>query len=260
MNGSAVATVGDNTIDRYVGGAVHVGGNAVNVAVQLRLLGIAAGYFGAIGDDENGKTVATVLEHVGVETEGVVIAKGATALTEIALTADGDRVFMSEEFGVTADYFPSHDELEAIAMHRWVHIGMLPRSRELVASLRSRNPGIAISQDCAVAAGYAGLDVAFCSAGESKAAADDLARDAVSGGARLAVITRGPAGVLAFDGNTYWEREAVPVEVVDTTGAGDSFIAGFVAARLSGGAVSSCLDAGAAAAARTCGHVAGFPQ
>lgn len=261
MSSSArVAVVGDNTVDRYLGGPEYIGGNALNVAVQLRLLGVEVTYFGAVGDDGDGREIAGALRRQGVGTDGLVTANGATAVTEIRLTPEGDRVFVREDFGVTAHYRPSDAELARIAEHDWVHIGMLPRPAEFVRRLRAVAPDIRISQDCAVSSGFAGLDVAFCSAGEDETAALRAAEDALSAGAALAVVTRGAAGALASDGRDEWRCAAMPVDVVDTTGAGDSFIAGFIAARRDGAPVPGALEAGARVAARTCGHVGGFPQ
>ncbi len=53
---------------------------------------------------------------------------------------------------------------------------------------------------------------------------------------------------------------ARPVDVVDTLGAGDTFIAGFLAARLGGGSLQYCLEAGRNLASDTCRHLGGFPQ
>jgi fructoselysine 6-kinase len=50
------------------------------------------------------------------------------------------------------------------------------------------------------------------------------------------------------------------VDVVDTTGAGDSYIAGFLAARAAGSDVPQSMRAGARVAARTCGHLGAWPQ
>ncbi|MFT4221007.1 MAG: PfkB family carbohydrate kinase, partial [Microbacterium sp.] len=194
MRRPSVAAVGDNTIDRYSDGSVLVGGNALNVAVQARLAGVPAAYFGAIGRDEDGALIAAALRANQVAADGLVAADGPTAVTQIRLTPDGDRVFEREDFGVTAEYEPSDADLALIARHAWVHIGMLPRAAAFVRRLRAIAPSIHISQDCAVAHGFAHLDVAFCSAGEDERAAIRVARDAVRRGASLAVATRGAAG------------------------------------------------------------------
>ncbi|MGN6379237.1 MAG: PfkB family carbohydrate kinase [Gaiellales bacterium] len=58
-----VASIGDNCIDRYVGSLkrTHVGGNALNVAVGLARAGRRVVYAGAVGDDEDGRTVLAAL-------------------------------------------------------------------------------------------------------------------------------------------------------------------------------------------------------
>jgi len=63
-----------------------------------------------------------------------------------------------------------------------------------------------------------------------------------------------------MDGSLRAETGIRPVEIVDTTGAGDSFIAGFLAAFLGRAPLQRCLEAGRDHASRTCTHVGGFPQ
>jgi Sugar kinases, ribokinase family len=259
---TSFAVVGDNTIDRYLGerDVQYAGGNALNVAAQLSAHDERVGYYGAIGLDADGGYIEGVARAHGIELAGLSRMPGATAVTRIRLEPSGDRVFEREDFGVTVEYFPDDAAVERIAAADRVHIGMLPRAAELVEELRGRNPSVAISQDCAVSRGYRGLDVAFCSVGEGSADPHDRALEAIAGGARVAVVTRGADGALAFDGDRWWERVAVPITPVDTTGAGDSFIAGFIRARRKGATVPESLDEGAAWAAATCLHVAGFPQ
>jgi fructoselysine 6-kinase len=67
-------------------------------------------------------------------------------------------------------------------------------------------------------------------------------------------------GSLVFDGEHWWRQRALPVEVVDTTGAGDSFAAGFLSAFARRLPLPECLESGAAAAAETCQHRGGFRQ
>ncbi|MDQ0576751.1 PfkB family carbohydrate kinase [Agromyces albus] len=268
-----VAAVGDNTIDRYVGDERdrYVGGNAYNVAAQLAGRGRDVAYFGAVGEDGNARAIARGLHRAGVDAVGLVTARGATAVTTIRVDA-GERVFESEEFGVTADYFPSEEHLELLAGARWVHVGMLPRADELRERLAARRgagraagPGLggglgpAVSQDCAVTQGFTGLDVAFGSVGEH-GDARTWALSALAGGAATAVVTRGAAGAIATDGSAWFEQPAVPVEVVDTTGAGDAFIAGYIDARVNGLDQPAALNQGARWAAAACGHRGGWPH
>lgn len=266
-----VAAVGDNTIDRYVGDEHdrYVGGNACNVSAQLAGRGREVAYFGAVGEDGNARAIARGLHRAGVDAVGLVTARGATAVTTIRVDA-GERVFEREEFGVTADYFPSDEHVELLAGARWVHIGMLPRADELRERLAARRGaglgaglvpgdrlGPIVSQDCAVAHGFEGVDVAFGSVGEhGDARAWALA--ALAGGAATAVVTRGAAGALATDGTTWFEQPAVPVDVVDTTGAGDAFIAGYIDARVDGLDQPAALQQGAHWAASACGHRGGW--
>jgi fructoselysine 6-kinase len=253
-------TIGDNTIDQYFGADERsfVGGNALNVGVQLRLLGQQVRYAGAIGADADGTRIRQALEDRGVLTEGLVVLDGITSISRIRVKPDGDRAIEYEDFAVCADYRPSAAELDALARCAFVHIGMSPFADEIRTGLRAR--GARISQDCAVSSGYDQLDVAFCSAGENQGAARLLAEEAIAGGARLAVVTCGAEGSLAYDGTHWTSQGADPVTLVDTTGAGDSYIAGFLAAMARGLALKDCMQAGAAAAAGTCSHWGGFPQ
>jgi fructoselysine 6-kinase len=110
-----------------------------------------------------------------------------------------------------------------------------------------------------VSGGYRDLSVAFESADLDRAHA--VGEAALSKGATLAVVTLGAEGSIAFvSGNGEIKQPAMQVDAIDTTGAGDSFIAGFIAAFLQSLDVPAAMAAGAAWAARTCLHFGGFPQ
>jgi fructoselysine 6-kinase len=261
MPNPTVAVVGDNTIDRYVGPEHrdYVGGNAVNVAVQLAERGIDVRYFGAVGQDPEGARIRDELIVRGVNIDGLVTLPGATALTIISVDETGDRHMDSESFGVTAEYGPTQAEIGSMAEASWVQIGMLPRASALRRALRAIDQRIPIGQDCSVAAGYRDLTVAFESA--SPGQEDLVAATALTRGAELVVTTLGSGGAVAFGPDRLEIRQpALPVDAVDTTGAGDSFIAGFVAAFLQSSDLRAAMVSGAQWAARTCSHIAGFPQ
>ena len=259
------AAVGDNCIDRYrppVSQAL-VGGNAVNVAVQLALLGHAAFYFGAVGPDDAGRHTRRLLEENGVDVTHLRERPGVTAYTDIETLPSGDRVFLHEDFGVCAGYRPDAAGIAFLATMDHVHIGWMDDGGALRRALAGA--GVSVSQDISVNAdpadlGTEGLSIAFASAGDDDAALEALLQRLGDDGVPLAVVTRGGRGSVASNGTVRVEAGIRPVEVVDTTGAGDSFIAGFIAAHIAGLPLSDCLAAGRDRAARTCTHIGGFPQ
>jgi fructoselysine 6-kinase len=259
-----VATVGDNCIDRYLPlRQSTVGGNAVNVAVHLARLGLGAAYYGAVGDDADGARVLAALRANGVDTDHVHIRHGRTAYTDIHIAAGGERIIAFEEFGVCAGYRPNRAEIEMLGRLRHIHIGWVDDGGAVKGALAAA--GVGLSQDLSVSSPAAGrraegLAVAFASAGPSLAEGEALAARLLEEGARIAVVTCGAAGSIAADGRTMARMDARPVTVVDTLGAGDTFIAGFLAARLDGGGLDVCLRSGRDLAAATCGHLGGFPQ
>jgi sugar/nucleoside kinase (ribokinase family) len=98
---TTVWAIGDNTIDEYVGAVTrrHIGGNAVNVAMQAALLGADVHYAGAVGADDDGTAVLRALDEGGVGRERVVQDGSSTALTRIRVTENGERMFEQEIFG-----------------------------------------------------------------------------------------------------------------------------------------------------------------
>lgn len=264
MSKSRFAVVGDNCIDRFrPSGMSLIGGNAVNVAVQLALLGEASHYFGAVGIDQDGARTIDALASGGVDVSAIQQKPGATAYTDIDVLPSGERVFAYEDFGVCAGYRPSASDLTALDGMDHVHIGWMDDAGELRRRLVAK--GLSVSQDISVNTdpvhlGVEGLTVAFGSAGEDDATAAHLLERLLREGAKLAVVTRGSRGACASDGIKSCSVEAEPVDVIDTTGAGDSFIAGFLAAFKSGADIRTSLERGCRTAATTCAHIGGFPQ
>ncbi|MFZ1467995.1 MAG: PfkB family carbohydrate kinase [Paracoccaceae bacterium] len=254
------ATVGDNCIDRYLPlKQAAVGGNAVNVAVQLVLEGESCAYFGAVGRDEAGAWTREALGQHGVGLEHLQELDAPTAHTDIDVDAAGERFIAFEEFGATALYRPSPQDIAALAAMDHIHIGWLCEAGALRTALAGA--AVSISQDVAVNPDATGVDLGF----ESVGASEPLARAALArlqgAGCRVVVVTCGAMGSLAWDGGeVITTGSRLLSTVADTTGAGDTFIAGFLAAWKHERPLDACLAAGRDAAARTCGHVGGFPQ
>jgi fructoselysine 6-kinase len=200
----------------------------------------------------------------GLDLAGLrIVADGRTAYTDIATREGGEREMVFEEFGVCRGYRPSEAEIATLRRKRHVHIGWLDDGGALKRRLAAA--GVGVSQDLGVNADPRSiaadhLAIAFASAGPSEEKAAALLDLCLSAGARLAVVTMGALGSRASDGRQTAAAGSAPTHVVDTTGAGDSFVAGFLDARLRGLDLQSCLEAGRDLAAKACSHFGGFPQ
>jgi fructoselysine 6-kinase len=253
-----VACVGDNCVDVYVdaGGVERVGGNALNVALELARTGHTAAYLGAVGTDARGRLVIDGARAGGVDVSRVIVADGATGVTIVGHDPSGERHFVSEEYGVAADYrVPPADEA-LLRRSRWVHASRQADLARWSPGVRAAGTPVSCDLNDGGDALACPVDVAFASAADADdAAATALARDLRERGAEIAVVTLGPAGSLAHSAAGAWRQPAIPVEVVDSLGAGDAFIAGVIAALLAGRDVPAALRAGAHAGAEACTRV-----
>lgn len=254
------ATLGDNCIDRYLPLAqAAVGGNAINVAVQLALLGEQCSYFGAIGRDNAGRWTREALIDNGVGVSHLQELNAPTAYTDIDVDAAGERIIAFEEFGTSALYAPTPQDISALVGMDHIHIGWFNGAGTLRQALAASR--VSFSQDVAVNPDASGLEIGFESVGPSEVLARAALQRLLGLGCRVAVVTCGAMGSIASDGGDVVATgiRALP-SVVDTTGAGDTFIAGFLSAWKRERPLAVCLACGRDAAARTCGHVGGFPQ
>src|SRR5690606_38296222 len=119
--------VGDNCVDRFLPpvGLSLIGGNAVNVAVQLARLGLDSAYFGAVGRDTDGFRTRDLMAENGVHVDHMQFRDAVTAYTEIESLPNGDRVFAFEEFGACRGYRPDEADVAVLLGMRHVHIGWL---------------------------------------------------------------------------------------------------------------------------------------
>lgn len=259
-----LATAGDNCVDILrPSGHRFVGGNAVNVAIQFAALGGSSSYFGAVGEDDDGALTARFLERNGVDISHLVHRPLPTARTEIHVSQTGERRIVFEDFGACAGYAPEGDAIPALLTFDHVHIGWLDDGGALRRRLMAA--GRSVSQDITVNAstknlGVEGLAIAFAAIEGSHEAAARLADSLFADGARGVVVTRGARGSSVFLDGAAAEIPARPIVAVDTTGAGDGYIAAFLHGWLSGVTPHAAGTAAAAHATLTCLHEGGFPQ
>jgi fructoselysine 6-kinase len=262
MSGPKLIAAGDNCLDVYLTkNRMAVGGNALNVAVQWARRGLDARYVGVVGRDEEGDHILGAIGQAGLDPAIVERRDGHTAVT-LLLEQNGDRRFLLEDLGVGLHYMPDAPRMQALRGADWVHLGTNSGEELVKAALASNLP---FSVDISTAHDdlpLAGIPLVFASGPEdpSERVYDLLARFRAKGAARV-VVTCGKRGAFYDDGVTVHEVRAQEVDVVDTCGAGDSFIASFILDHMVMGlSVSDALARATAEAARTCTYEGGFPQ
>ena len=260
-----IATMGDNCIDVYVGAPARsaVGGNALNVAVALARRGLPAAYVGEVGDDENGRRVLESAAGVGVGMDRVRVIAGATWMAYIVVGQGGVARVDHEEPGACGPYAPTAQDIEFLAGFDHVHMANLSDPASVIDALHER--GVSTSYDYGKAAswGTASLPrVVFASSDGDDAHGRSVkaARDACARGAGLVVVTLGAFGSVAVDRHRVHAQPPQAITPVDTLGAGDSYIAAFLASHLAGASLETAMRIASDAASETCLHWAAWPQ
>lgn len=257
-----VAAVGDNCLDVYVEqDLLTVGGNALNVAANWLRLGLSSRYFGAVGEDEAGTAIRDGVNGVGLDAADMVTLPGTTGVTLIRLV-NNDREFLHEEFGVGLEWHPTDAVIETVQAFDWVHTAGIPPEARFAERLAAEK--VRFSVDLSTYHDFDrldGVELAFASSDtELDASAHDLAAAMVDAGAQHAVVMCGEHGSLVRSGTETTTTRAQKIRPIDTCGAGDSFIAGYIKSHLQGTEPQICLVQATANATRTCLHVGGFEQ
>ncbi len=260
------------------------GGSAGNTAAGLAALGIRTGFIGQVADDQLG----TIYRH-DVEAQGVeflVAARsdvGATARCLILVTPDAQRT-MNTFLGAAQRLEAKDVDLARVADAAIVYLeGYLWDPAEPRAAMEAaidaahaagRKVAFTLSDTFCVNRHRDGfwalindgrIDILFANEAEllAMAGGDDFeaALAALSAKVGTLIVTRSEAGAVAVSGE---ERAAVPAEpikrLVDTTGAGDLFAAGFLAGEARGLGLETSLRLGAIAAAEVIQHYGARPE
>lgn len=235
------------------------GGNPVNVAVYVARLGGEPAYIGPVGTDAYGAQMMDAIASKGVDISHMKVQEGATAVTHVEIV-DGDRVLGDYDEGVMAGFRLTDADLSFISGYDMLVTGLWGMIENDLPEIQKR--GVPVAFDFAdrpdspiveKTIGY--VDYAFVSMGD----ADDetvrqLMRRMKARGPRVVVVTRGSKGSVAYDGQKFYTYGIVPCEVVDTMGAGDSFIAGFLYAICEGKNIQEAMAAGAVNSSITIGY------
>jgi sulfofructose kinase len=253
---------------------VGPGGTAATVALGCARLGLRCAYVGAVGDDAAAGAALAPLGDAGIDLSGVSRVPGA-ATREAAIWVDarsGERTILwhRDDRLAIATGAPVRDLLTR-ARAVLVDDEDLDASRVAASVARAAGVPVVLDSDRRMP----GLDAlladvdfpivagSFADSFEEDLPVEAALRELSRQGAGLAVVTRGGEGAVARLGEREIRSPAFPVDVVDTTGAGDAFRAGFLWGLLEGMDAEGMLRAANAAAALNCtapGAQGGLPD
>jgi ribokinase len=239
--------------DAYGRTRVGAGGQAANVAAWVAALGGRARFVGKRARDRAGELVAAELREVGVEVAGPEVERGTGTVVSIA-TPDGKRTMLTDR-GVAPELELAELDEAWLEGCEWLHVPGYSLARAPIADTAAGAARLAprVSVDLSSTAVISTVGpVTFHERLRALAptivfATEDEAALVGELEAETVVVKRGPLG-CRVDGRVY---EAPATDVVDTTGAGDAFAAGFLI-----GGVSLALEA----AARCVGAMGAMPR
>ncbi|MBU8711030.1 MULTISPECIES: PfkB family carbohydrate kinase [Brevibacillus] len=260
--------IGDNVVDYYKDrGEIFPGGNALNVAVLgKRYQADVSSYIGIIGNDQAADHVRQTLLLEKIDISRLRQAIGPNGEAIVSLNADGDRVFVGSNKGGVQAYMGlrlTDDDKAYIARHELLHTSIYSN---LEHELPELHKAIRISFDFSTRWTSAYLervcpyvDYGFFSGSDlTEDECHQLIQQVHRLGTKVVGVTRGAQGAIFSEAGKLYRQEIVPTEVVDTLGAGDSFIAMFLMKYHPDGDMQAALRQASVAAAQTCGHYGAF--
>lgn len=247
------------------------GGVAHNIAENLARLGEEVAFVGRVGTDPPGDALLAHLASLGIDSRFLSRSLDSpTGSYTALLNPDGDLVVAVADAAIHEELLPDEVELAAAENGQadlWVLDTNLPVEtlRHLTAHDTATAPvavdGVSVAKVGKLRGLLSGIDVLFVNEKEASALATegaatdvdfrksaDTLRDA---GAGTIVVGRGTDGIYLLADQTELEIPALPAEVVDVTGAGDSLAAGLLHTHLAGGDWEEAARFGVATAAMT---------
>ena len=258
------------------------GGSAANTCAVAAGLGARVAYIGKVADDQLGSVFRHDIDAVGVHFPTAALSGGApTARCLILVTPDGQRT-MNTFLGACvtlgeADVDPAlvaaaevtylegylFDPPEAQAAFKKAATAAHAAGRQVALSL---SDAFCVNRHRAAFLDLVAnhVDILFANEAEITALYErntfEEAAEAARKDVALAALTRSEAGSLILRGTETVHVAAVPTKVVDTTGAGDAYAAGFLAGLTSGKSLEICGRMGSIAAAEIISHYGARPE
>ncbi|WP_276298926.1 carbohydrate kinase family protein [Halorussus lipolyticus] len=221
------------------------GGSAANVAVALAGMEFETGLVGSVGDDETGEFVRRGLTDAGVDCSHLLEVEARETTTKYLIVDDEGEVMVLGNEGANEAVTPADVDPEYVTSADHLHLtsqrpdtaAELARTATEAGVSVSFDPGRRLAErDFGEALAYS--DVVFLNDREARTILDsDLEHPSSELHGRVVVIKHGEEGAQVDTPEASIDHPGFDAEVVDTTGAGDAFAAGFLAVLLRDGSV-----------------------
>jgi sulfofructose kinase len=246
----------------YRSETVMPGGQVATTVVACQTWGLRTRYVGKLGDDDAAAVHAREFARTGVESQLIVVAGAASPKSLILVDGYGERTVLCRR-DERLILQPEELQRDWIVNARALHVDGYDTAAAIVAAGWARDAGIPVIADLDEV--YPGVEELIekidylivsrdfpCRLIAESDLERALYKMRLRYGCLLTAATLGPDGVLAWDGIEFHHRPAYRVPVVDTTGAGDIFHAGFIYGLLQDWDIDKRLDFSCAAAAMNC--------
>jgi sugar/nucleoside kinase (ribokinase family) len=246
----------------YAGASIMPGGQVATTVVACQTWGLRTRYVGKLGDDDASRLHQAAFDKAGVDARMIRVPGGMSPQSLIIVDAGGERTVLCRRDEKLA-LKPEELDREWIVNARALHVDGHDTAAATQAANWARQAGVPVVADLdetypGVEELIENIDYLIASRDFPCRLMDDtnleraLKRMQERYGSKLTAATLGQDGVLAWDGKRHLHRSAYRVPVVDTTGAGDIFHAGFIYGLLNAWSLDRQLDFACAAAAINC--------
>lgn len=257
--------IGDNTVDMYIDRGVQFpGGNAVNVAVMAKKLGVDSSYLGCIGTDQQGSQIKQALIDEGVDISHIREIESLETSWSRIRHQENDRYFAGSHNGFAGLYHLNVRDYAFIGEHDIAHSSIYSRLEDDLPEIKAHCSCVSFDFSANWDHQYLHqvlphIDLGFFSFEDAdEDACNALCKSAQTISATDIVITRGLKPVIAYIGNEFHRHDVIASVPKDTLGAGDGFISGYLVAQLQKLTIPQRLAIASANAANICQILGAF--
>ena len=250
-----VIAVGDACIDLYQKlERYYPTGNCVDFIINIAKYGLESAVVSVVGTDRYGDEMIEVLKKYKVDSSHMHRKEGKTAVALMDLIGN-DRLHTSFDEGVLEGFDLSEEDLQFIKGYDVIHGVIWGKVNHHMPTFKEWGKTVVYDfatdlDDPEIERVLPYVDYGFFSYKQDDAFIRDYLKKAQAKGPKVLIATLGEHGSIAYDGKEYYLQEALPVTVVNTVGAGDSFISGYTYGVIGGQDVPGCLRSGAEMSAK----------